>query len=909
MLVRLQKSASMIFKGLKMTRFNDSDRRATSRGRDRDVSMSLGSAVRRQACVVALGALLGFFGGNGVEAAQNRSIAQIFPPQNQQQFPQAPRAQQFQAAQAQAQAQANRTQNRQSSRSPILSGILGQNKQASSGASGQFNQLNQLNQPTPHILPRTAQPSQEPEHLGVFGTRPIFSGSKNLDRAERQARERQSQEFHERSQHLNAPGQNAGQPIMVQGAGRRPDGSYPQSVAPGDLTQASTNPAEANEALARVPWNLFPEKTKARFQQVAASPTMYRRLPMAGGRCNPELFDFFLTYPNTIVELWKQMGYEEVDMKQVDSATYAVSEKDGSSGKLTILYQNAELAVAHVVGTYRGAGMIRPVEGEAFLILQVRYTEDQALTPLVVCRLDAFVNIKNPGVDLVARAFNSMIGKIADANFEQTLAFVDSVSQTVEQDPRQFQQVVAQLGGLSPQARRLLADKATTVAMQAQARESGKPVNYRLLAKANDPNPGYARILARGANQTPARNSSLAANGPKPSFQGYRAPDVEDDFFDDNDMNASFAESGVHVGNNSSIKSFGQTRELHLGIGDDFSLASDDSSDYGFETDDEVMMTGEEYLATQSLSSPNSGSAMNSLAKIGPAPSKNARALELVEEESESFATLADSPSAISTDEELVVDSFEFDDEEESPAPRALPLTRLPGTPKLPSTVRGLNASNARPGALNAAPLVSADEEEQYSEVAEISLDEDGNPILEFTDEEEGESDSESDAENAPEIPAVTLEDDPETLTLPDPATLDGEDGQETIDEEEEDEESEEDAFEAGGWTRSALANRRVSEKIAKQANGASTKSDGEEPIAERPRLTTKRYVPPLEKSNGVAAVKTMDEAKSADSGERVATYRWSPVPGAFVAKTAALPREENTLSPKTAKFAKPEIR
>ena len=70
-----------------MTRFNDSDRRATSRGRDRDVSMSLGSAVRRQACVVALGALLSFFGGNGVEAAQNRSIAQIFPPQNRKKRP------------------------------------------------------------------------------------------------------------------------------------------------------------------------------------------------------------------------------------------------------------------------------------------------------------------------------------------------------------------------------------------------------------------------------------------------------------------------------------------------------------------------------------------------------------------------------------------------------------------------------------------------------------------------------------------------------------------------------------------------------------------------------------------------------------------------------------------------------
>ena len=797
-------------------------------------------------------------------------------------------------AQRQAQAQAQRQ-----SRTPFLSGILGQNKPASSGSAGP-RERQQI-----QVQPPTRQEPQEPQHLGVFGTRPLFSGFKNQDSAEQQARDRQSQEFHARSQHLNAAGQPG-----IQGFAQQRSGSiYPSNIAPGDLTQASTNPAEANEALAKIPWNLFPEKTKARFQQVASSPTMYRRLPMAGGRCNPELFDFFLTYPNTIVELWKQMGYDEVDMKQIGQATYAVSEKDGSGGKLTILYQTAELAVAHVVGTYRGAGLIRPVEGEAFLVLQVRYTEDQALTPLVVCRLDAFVSIKNPGVDLMARAFNSMIGKIADTNFEQTLAFIDSVSQTAEQDPRQFQSVVAQLGGLSPEARRALADKTMTIALQAQQRDAGKSVNYRLLAKANDPNPGYARILARGANQTPTKEQSVAARPvPKPSFQGYNTPELNDEFFEEDDLNASFAESGFHLEDGAlASKPFVQPHELNLGSSDDFSLASDDASEYEFTTDDEEMMTGEEYLATHSLSTLRSADSPNSLAKLGPAPSKNARALQLAEEDAELAAPFVSAPSSLSTDqedEELVIDSFALEeDENESAVPRAIPLSRMPGAPSLPSTVRGLNAPSARPNALNAAPLAAAEEEEQYGDVAEISLDENGNPMIEFTDDEE-ETDEAADVSLDAETDSdasVDPEDAP-TLASPLPETAPESDEKS---QEPNDEETEEDLFEAGGWTRSALANRAVSEKIAKTSNKAATKSD--ETIPERPKLATKRYAPPLEKSNGATAVKTIDESKA--NGERVATYRWSPVPGAFVAKTAALPREENTLTPKTARFAKPEIR
>ena len=880
MRARLQDGASIIFKGLKMTRLNDSDR---------NVGKTLGS--------VALCVVLGLSAWNGAEAAQNRSTGLFQPPAaSQQQQLQARQAQQYRQAQIQAQqAQAQRQANQSASRTSFLSGILGQNKPASSGAAVQ-NERRQSQVQSP--APRQSQEPPEPQHLGVFGTRPLLSGLKNQDHADRQARERQSQEFHAQSQHLNATGQSA-----FPSFGQRSETPYERSAVPSDLTQASTNPAEAGDALAKIPWNLFPEKTKARFQQIASSPTMYRRLPMAGGRCNPELFDFFLTYPNAIIELWKQMGYDEVDMKQVGPATYAVSEKDGSSGKLTILFQNTELAVAHVSGVYRGPGMIRPVEGEAFLILQVRYTEDQALTPLVVCRLDAFVDVKNPGVDLVARAFNSMIGKIADTNFEQTLAFIDSVSQTVENDPRQFQSVVGQLSGLSPEARRILVDKTMTVALQAQQREGGKPVNYRLLAKANDPNPGYARILSRGANQFAGNNQSYAASSPKASFQGYQSPEV-DDFFDSNDMNASFAESGYHIEGKAPTASFGQTRGLPLGLGDDFSLASDDASDYEYELDDEVMMTGEEYLATQSLSKLPPGELPSSLAKVGPAPSKNARARSLVEAEATPLAPYSAAPNALSTDDDLVIDSFNLDDDDDSGAPQAIPLSRSPGAPRLPSTVLGFNAAKSRPGAQNAAPLAAADESEQYGDVAEITLDEDGVPILEFTDVEEDES------ENAPELALPDGEDAPASFA---PTIDDKPDALEGDDEIEQEELDEEDVFEAGGWTRSALANRKVSEKYAKKLNKSSA---DDETIPERPKLATRRYSPPLEKSNGAAPVKTMAEATGANAnanasaaGDRVATYRWSPVPGTFVAKTASLPRAENTPAPRTAKFAKPEIR
>ena len=887
-----------------MTRFDDLKRRALLRGRDRAVCMPHGRGICRRACFIAMNVTLGLVAGTSAFAAQYQTAAQYQAAQYQ-------KAQRQHQAPLQTQKQPiNATASESSARTPILSGLRNLNKPS---------QQSVARPPQQQAQTMSRQNSQqEPQRLGVFGTRPLLSGFKS------DATAPQGQDFHAQSQHLNA--QNPGPSTKYrQNVGA--DSSYAPSV--GALTQASSNPAEANEALAKVPWNLFPEKTRERFQQVASSPTMYRRLPMAGGRCNPELFDFFLTYPQTVVELWKQMGYDEVDMKQVGPASYVVSEKGGSSGRLTVLYQSAEVAVAHVSGVYRGAGLVRPVEGEAFLILQTRYTEDPELTPLVICRLDAFVDIKNPGVDLVARAFHSMLGRIADANFEQTLAFVDSVCQTAEQNPRQFQGVVAQLAGLSPEARRILAGKAFTVAQQAQRRQQGQVVDYQLLAKANDPNPGYARILSRSANRPSPNNATYAARSQQNSFQGYNSRE-EDDFFDTNDMNASFAESGFQRSGAQtarSIGSLGTSRNLNLELSDEFSLAEDDASEYAFELDEgESMMTGEEFLATQTPASLKAGAA-SSLAKIEVKPSKNPRAMTLLDEEEKTADTLyASAPStALTTDDDL---ELTIDDEQSVEAPAALPFSNAPrASTRLPSTVRGLNPSGSRVAAPNAVSLADAadddaeeaeDDEAEDDEVAKISIDENGVPILDFSDNDPEEVVSES-AESAnvstsTDLDVVAISDDENALAndgfTPHDAEPDQLSSPEPVD----------DDFNDGGWTRSVLSNALATPKVKTTPTPGKSAVRNDEPVAERKRPVTRRYTPPLVKSNASRAVETIQKdradgtqtprrSQEEERGDRVASYRWSPVPDTFVVKTAAIDKDENTLGPKTAKFTKPEIR
>ena len=474
--------------------------------------------------------------------------------------------------------------------------------------------------------PERQESQASPERNNFLGIAPIFKRSNQHKTLERQYENAQMERQYSSAQYAQANRSYAPQ-------GR-------QAPSPEALAKASTDRNEAREVLAKIPWDSLSSQAQAKLQQLTSSSTLYRRMPMAGGRCNPELFDFFLTYPNAVVELWRSMGYEDITMVDRGNQIYEMREKSGSVGTIQVLYQDAETTIAYCNGYYRGLAFGRPLNGEVALILQTRYTEDANRTPFVVCRLDAFIDVKNPGADILARTFSATVGKLADSNFEQTLAFVDSVSQSVETDPGGFQQTVFNLQGLSPDARKILAVKTERVAEQAQARARGEAPEYQLLAKRNQPVETYARILSRGAGQAPSR-AVVKNSSPYARPTATQTPNSVA-----NGLRSTPGLSAPSVARSSSL---GRTAEFERTFASN-EFALDDSDD------------SEEFES--SLEWDENGA---SLAKVGARPSTNAEAIELLDEQEQlAEYEYLDAPSSLSTDSDaLKDDDFEVADDNE----------------------------------------------------------------------------------------------------------------------------------------------------------------------------------------------------------------------------------------------------
>ena len=580
-----------------------------------------------------------------------------------------------------------------------------------------------------------------------------------------------------RSSYSTAPGASAVRAPLTQRPAnvpnRAPASGYaaPFAAAPpaaksaDALAQPSTSRESAQEALAKIPWQALSPAAREKLTALAKNPTIYRRLPMAGGYCNPELFDFFLTHPHAVVGLWRQMGYDDVAMAPAGPNVYSVREKTGTVGRAQILYQDDELTLVYCSGKYQGPVVPRSLDGEMFLVLQTRYTEDPTGRPIVVCRLDAFVDLKNPGADLLARTFSGALGKLADSNFEQTLAFIDNVSQTAETNPGALSGSIAGLSELSPEARRLFAAKTSETARQAQLRARGTYVDYRLLPKLNSPTPTVARVLSRersGAADVAiaarARTVEPTPGAPIPPAFNAEAPSSR--------AGSSIARSPLRQ----TPSTFNDFDKPSLAQ-NSFALSDDSESDFDFEAEldweeEETIKVGGARVAQQPISSAPTLVPETSVAKAAARPATRfSDALNLIDsnatdDESGDYASelLADAqaPTLATDDEEISTDAspllldFETELLEETEKTTAKPNV---SSVAKPAPLAALSTENAA----DAIALPGASSAESTADASSL-------PVLVFNDAPEAETSTVSDASTPNET--ATLDDVP-LLLLP----------------------------------------------------------------------------------------------------------------------------------------------
>jgi hypothetical protein len=237
-----------------------------------------------------------------------------------------------------------------------------------------------------------------------------------------------------------------------------------------DERRPTSSMAARNEAIAAMPLDRLDPASREKVTAVLKKTSVYRRLPTAVIRCDPQLYMFILHHPEILANVWQLMQIEDVVLQATGPTTYRADDGDGTRGEVEFLHRGHDRQLVFAKGSYEGPLFTQPITGTAVFLLRSAFAREPDGQYYVTTRLDAFVHLDNVGLDFLAKTFQPLVCRVADYNFLVTAQFIEALSRTAEINQLGMQRLAANLTDLDPRVRAEFAMLAAEVAARATAR-------------------------------------------------------------------------------------------------------------------------------------------------------------------------------------------------------------------------------------------------------------------------------------------------------------------------------------------------------------------------------------------------------------------------------------------------------
>ncbi len=237
-----------------------------------------------------------------------------------------------------------------------------------------------------------------------------------------------------------------------------------------DPNQGHTGESVRLSAIQSLPLDKLDTQARAKAHAVLANVTVFRRMPVRVIDCDPDLYLFLVRHPDVVVNIWNALKLSELELQQIGPQKFRLKEDSGITAELQYLYSSHDTHLIYAEGVYEGAILPRPVKGSGLFLLKSGYIQETDGRYYISSRLDAFVSVEPGAVELVAKAVHPLVGKTADNNFSQTVAFAGSLSRTTELNCRSVERLALQLDCVTPEVRGEFALLAGKIAQKSSAK-------------------------------------------------------------------------------------------------------------------------------------------------------------------------------------------------------------------------------------------------------------------------------------------------------------------------------------------------------------------------------------------------------------------------------------------------------
>jgi hypothetical protein len=237
-----------------------------------------------------------------------------------------------------------------------------------------------------------------------------------------------------------------------------------------DPAQAHTSDALKQSVIQSLPIDKLDAQGRAQVRSVVSNVTMFRRLPVQVVDCDPDLYLFLVRHPDVVVNTWRALKISQLQLTETGADTFQLKEASGTTADVEILFKSHDTHIIYAEGDFRGPLVKKPVKGRGIFVLKTGYVREPGNNRYyITSRLDTLLSVDPGAVELITKTVQPIIGKIADNNFTQTIAFVSSLSRTTELNSMAVQRLAMQLPEVRPDVKNQFASLADKISQKPTA--------------------------------------------------------------------------------------------------------------------------------------------------------------------------------------------------------------------------------------------------------------------------------------------------------------------------------------------------------------------------------------------------------------------------------------------------------
>jgi hypothetical protein len=205
-----------------------------------------------------------------------------------------------------------------------------------------------------------------------------------------------------------------------------------------------------------------------------------------------------------IIGFWEYLGATQVSLREVRENHYAFRETAGTTATVEVLHRTNDLCIVYARGEYRGPLLAKSHHGEILLVLRTRFTRDSTNEPMVICDLDAFIQINSLGADVFAKLFFASLARVADSNFEITASFVSQISRAASHSAIALKGSAEEISSIRPEIYEEFCEIVDRVALRFARRNQSTTAINRQQQNQRTGQPRASRDFALSQTRPPA---------------------------------------------------------------------------------------------------------------------------------------------------------------------------------------------------------------------------------------------------------------------------------------------------------------------------------------------------------------------------------------------------------------------